>query len=86
MARFLLDRGADVDIRTCSGETALHAAAHAGHEAIILLLLDNGANATAKDCFGRIALYLAANSGHVAAVRQLLDKESAIDAQVDLYG
>lgn len=43
IARFLLDRGADIDVRGFFGGTALHWAAGNGHRTTVELLLDRGA-------------------------------------------
>ena len=44
----LLDTGADIDIKTKDGYTALHLATFVGCEAIVRLLLSKGANITAE--------------------------------------
>jgi len=44
MVRFLLDKGAEVDVQTSSGYTALHQAAQQGHTVVITLLLQSKAS------------------------------------------
>lgn len=44
MVRFLLDKGAAVDVQTSSGYTALHQAAQQGHTVVITLLLQSKAS------------------------------------------
>lgn len=76
LARLLLDKGFDADLRTTfQGKTALHFAALKGHEAIIRLLLDKGAKADMQDIsYGISPLHIAALEGHEAVVRLLLDR------------
>lgn len=42
--RYLLEKGADVDVQTSSGYTALHQAAQQGHTVVITLLLQSKAS------------------------------------------
>lgn len=51
-ARYLLDRGADVNAVTTDGRTALHMAAQRGDIAIITLLLSRGAVIDKRDAKG----------------------------------
>jgi len=51
----LLGRGADVNARGASGETALMIAAAGGRTPIVRVLLAAGASADAKDSQGRTA-------------------------------
>lgn len=44
MVRYLLEKGADVDVQTSSGYTALHHAAQQGHTVVITLLLQSKAS------------------------------------------
>lgn len=44
MVRFLLEKGADVNVQTSSGYTALHQAAQQGHTVVITLLLQSKAS------------------------------------------
>lgn len=76
LARLLLEKGLDVDLRTTfQGKTALHFAALKGHESIIRLLLDKGAKADMQDIsYGISPLHIAALEGHEAVVRLLLDR------------
>lgn len=76
LARLLLDKGLDVDLRTTfQGKTALHFAALEGNEAIVRLLLDKGARADIQDIsYGISPLHIAALEGHEVVVRLLLDR------------
>ena len=66
--------GADivVNIQNKNGETALHSAAHWGHEEVVQLLLSSGADATLRNDDGQTALHCAAYRGHEEMVQLLL--------------
>ena len=68
-ARFLLDRGADVDARGFFGATGLHWAAHNGHADTVRFLLEAGADTTLRDAqFDSDALGWAREGGHEPAI------------------
>jgi ankyrin repeat protein len=52
MIKLLLDRGADINMRSTLHGSALGAAAFGGHRRIIQLLLDRGADVNLKDSTG----------------------------------
>ena len=71
-ARFLLDRGADVDARGFFGATALHWAALNGHADTVAFLLDQGADPALRDGqFDSDALGWAREGGHEPVVALL---------------
>jgi ankyrin repeat protein len=73
IARYLLQRGANIDVRNESGLSALHAAAYAGQSNIVRLLIAKGAKVNdAKNEFGVTPLHLAAEENHIDTVRILL--------------
>ncbi len=53
----LLKLGADIDVRSSKGKTALHCAAKAGFLKVIDVLIENGANIDAKDNNGETPLF-----------------------------
>ena len=71
-ARFLLERGAEVDARGFFGATGLHWAAHNGHADTVRFLLETGADATLRDAqFDSDALGWAREGGHEPVVALL---------------
>lgn len=75
----LLEKGADVDAKTWSGQTALHLAVKNGHAAVARLLLDRGAEVDSVDLRGRTPLYWAATWNHVALIKLLLVRDAKED-------
>jgi ankyrin repeat protein len=62
--RFLLDNGADPDLRAERGMTALHFAAGKGHLESVEMLLEAGADGKVRDDHGETALDLAVQGGY----------------------
>ena len=67
IAKMLLERGADPNIREQGGFTPLHAAAQNGDEELIRVLLYGGADLTIASNNGKTALDLAIEAGHEKA-------------------
>jgi ankyrin repeat protein len=75
VVELLLEKGADMEYKSNSGQTPLWWAAEKGHEAVVELLLEKGANVESKDIlYGRTPLLCAAERGHEAVVKLLLEK------------
>ncbi len=64
-ARFLLERGADINAANGDGRTALHGAAHVRSDALVGLLVDHGAAVRAGDRRGITPLMIAEGGGHI---------------------
>jgi len=69
-------RGADVDVRTTYGSTALMIASTKGCIAIAKSLIDAGADNNVKDRTGSTAIVVASENGHTAIVELLLKVEA----------
>jgi ankyrin repeat protein len=74
VVEMLLDRGADLEVKTTRTRTALHKAAEHGHRAVVGVLLQRGANIAAQDDRGATALHEASAHGHEAVVVLLLEE------------
>ncbi len=76
VAEFLIDKGADVNAQTRTGQTPLHTAAGASHLDVMELLVNKGAEVNMKDSRGRTVLSIAEKGGHTEIVA-LLKKHGA---------
>jgi len=68
--------GVGIDAEDSSGQPALHAAAAAGHNALIELLIFNGADLYSGNVRGESALHSAVDGGNVEACALLLDLDA----------
>lgn len=75
----LLNRGANIETLSCSGETPLIYAAQNGHTGIVRTLLKKGANIEAVKT--ETALMVAARNGHNVIVGLLLKRGAKIEAE-----
>jgi ankyrin repeat protein len=81
MARWLIERGAEVDARTLQMSTPLMHASLSGKTEMVQLLIAGGADREARDSFGRTALILVARDrGDAEMARILLDAGADINA------
>jgi ankyrin repeat protein len=81
MARFLLDRGADVNAPGTDETTPLHCAAGSGQTSMVEFLLSRGANVNAKAAYDLTPLHSAAYGGHTLAAKVLLNHGADISAK-----
>ncbi|XP_059488485.1 uncharacterized protein LOC132204174 isoform X2 [Neocloeon triangulifer] len=72
VAKFLLSKGADVNVRNDDNDTPLTLAAHFSNEEICRFLVDNGADLKAVDSDGDDALNLACLTGKLENVQYFL--------------
>ena len=80
----LIDAGADVNVTSKYGETALHWAVENGHTAIVNLLLVNGAKVDVK-YDGVTALHIAVHYGHREIVEALVNAGADVNV-TNKYG
>ncbi|KAM8930563.1 cyclin-dependent kinase 4 inhibitor C [Pelodytes ibericus] len=72
IAQALLQRGANPNLRDCTGFSVLHDAARAGFQDTVQTLLDFQADVNIQDNEGNLPLHLAAKEGHLPVVRYLI--------------
>ncbi|XP_026521625.1 cyclin-dependent kinase 4 inhibitor C isoform X1 [Notechis scutatus] len=77
IARQLLLRGADPDLKDRTGFAVLHDAARAGFLDTLQTLLEFGADVNVEDNEGNLPLHLAAQEGHLAVVAFLLERTAS---------
>ena len=77
----LLDKGANVNVKSINGHTPLHNAAQRGHAEAARLLIDRGANPDAEDRSKKTSLHWAATNGHEGVARLLIDRGANPNAE-----
>eukprot|EP00736_Rhodelphis_marinus_P002603 Rmarinus@m.20865 len=70
--RYLVERGADIDRTTTSGETTVYLAACGGHVDTVRYLVEREADYTLKNINGWSPLYIASLRGHLPVVKYLV--------------
>jgi len=76
-AKYLIEKGANVNLKNFAGYTALHWAAFTGRTETLPLLLEKGAEIDSRTEDGRTPLHIAAFRGHLEFVEALLRREKA---------
>jgi ankyrin repeat protein len=82
IAKYLIDKGADVNIRSAPGEneTPLTLAARGGHMRICALLVAEGADINATEhSVGYSALHEAVDKGNINLIKLLISKGADVD-------
>jgi hypothetical protein len=80
LARYLIDKKADVNARSTNGSTVLMMAAREGREKIAALLIEHGAIRSAKNDLGEDALKWAMRNGHLSIAKMLTTDEDFAQA------
>ena len=85
--KFLIEKGANVNIKDEASVLPIHRAAGSGHADIVKILLDNGAFPGPQLGYtSKVPLNYAAKGGHIEAAKVLLEHGAYIDAKgVDKY-
>lgn len=81
----LLKRGADVNLRSSSGEGALEAACFKGYLPLVKTLIEKGAKVNAKNGRGETALAVAVLNGHAPVVKYLLQQKADPNTPLNNY-
>ncbi|XP_042326683.1 ankyrin repeat domain-containing protein 53 isoform X2 [Sceloporus undulatus] len=79
--KFLISRGAKVNVQNQSGVTPLHKAASEGSEKCVQVLIDAGADVHAKDIEGQKPIDLSRTWGHRACAKYLASAMWKIDKE-----
>jgi len=83
-AERLIEAGADVSIRSTTGNTALHTAVAWGFVRVTKLLIEKGADVEARDDNGFTPLHEAASLGNLETAKMLIDAGAEIHARSEL--
>ncbi|MFI3242739.1 MAG: ankyrin repeat domain-containing protein [Akkermansia sp.] len=84
IATMLINRGAQLELKDKSGNTALLAAASSGNTPLVKLLLSKGAKADIINAEGQSLLHLASRGGDVDLMAQLIQEGAAVDLRDEL--
>jgi ankyrin repeat protein len=79
IVRFLLEHGAETDVRDGNLWTPLHRTIEGGYATVASLLIKHGADVNAKDDMGRTPLHHATRVGNIALAKVLLDNGADIN-------
>jgi ankyrin repeat protein len=82
--KWLVSRGAEIDVADDAGRTPLSWAAGSGADDQVAYLLNRGANPATTDRLGRRPLHFAVFSGDEKVVRRLLSASADVNAQDSL--
>jgi len=83
-AKFLIDKGWNVNARNAAGDTALLIAAAQGHTDMVKLLLERGARVDIKNAAGQTPLQAATSSGKQELATLLRGRGATSDVNLDL--
>jgi hypothetical protein len=81
VVKFLVFKGADVDMQNTVGRTALFAASISGNVEPAKYLVSMGANVNAKDCEGRTPLHYAAHNTEAECVKFLVSQGADVNVK-----
>jgi uncharacterized protein len=76
--QLLLEKGADIELKTDMEWTALLVAVSAGNQTVVQMLLEKGANINSQNFHGQSSLMLAALRCNISMVRLLVENRANI--------
>jgi len=85
VVRFIVNRGADINIRDANNNTALHLATHSGSIDIIQLLLDKEMSVNLTNTNDSTLLHVSAQFGNLEATKILVERGAALN-NTNKYG
>ncbi|XP_048245484.1 ankyrin-1-like [Haliotis rufescens] len=77
--KYLLNHGANVDLKGMDDSTALHLAILVDHQNMVKLLIQNGARIDTKDPLGITPMHLACRAGNTEILNMLLENKADIN-------
>ncbi len=81
LAKILIEKGADINAKDSSGQTALFYAINAGDARIAKLLIERGSEINASDANGRTPLLLAILKNRPGIAKLLIEKGADVNAR-----
>merc|ERR1711879_402704 len=81
LVELLLERRAQIDLGSETGDSAMHYAAREGHAEITALLLKHGANVNITNANGWTPLHWTAIYGHEAVANKLIEADANVFAE-----
>lgn len=84
IAAYLIEKGAEIDIKDKNASTPLHLASIKGWKNIGQMLIKYGANINAKDAEGETPLHYAAYKDNVKVVKILIENKAEVNAKSNL--
>ncbi|KAJ8013614.1 hypothetical protein DPEC_G00031630 [Dallia pectoralis] len=81
LVQILVQHGADVNLKTCSGKNCLMLACFCGHLDIVKYLRENGASWGPQDRAGCTALHWAVDGGHLPVIQHMIQDGCEVDVR-----
>ncbi|AVP86977.1 hypothetical protein phytr_130 [Candidatus Phycorickettsia trachydisci] len=79
MVRYLIERGASVNIQDGIGATPLHYAVQNGSQSIVQYLIEHEAKIDTQDELGKTPLHYAAEDGNLGTIQSLIERGANIE-------
>jgi ankyrin repeat protein len=82
-SRFLIQKGANVEMKDGFGNTALMVSVEKGYLEIAKLLIEKGANLNVQNNYGKTILIASAYNGHIDLTKLLIEKGAYIEGKTN---